>query len=112
MQRFTGHLTEEFPEDQLEKERRLQKLAQLSQELSTDSIAIEHHWFEEAFQTAESYETEYHTSPEYGLALQYLKRLYIIREQTTPLRTTRNYSPDNDAFGSFATVLRGLIEEL
>ncbi len=110
--RFTKHLTEEFPEEQQEKEERLHDIAALVQYVETDTVDVTDPWFEEAFRTAESYKTMYHTSSHYDLALNYLKRLYTIREQTQPLRITRNNLHDNDTSGNFAIVLRELIEEL
>jgi len=69
-------------------------------------------WFNDAFETAESYSEQYQTSAQYGLSIHYLKRLYTIREQTQPLRITRNFGHDNDVFSNFASVLRNLVEEL
>lgn len=109
--RFTNTLIESSPADQLEKERRHLRLALLVQHEGIDTIRITDPWFHDAFATAESYLTTYHTSEHYGDALTQVKRLYTIHQEIRAPRITR-HSHKDPALTSFMVVLRELIEEL
>ncbi|MFZ1250605.1 MAG: hypothetical protein WAR37_04135 [Candidatus Microsaccharimonas sp.] len=109
---FKAHLTEAVKATQLQKEIRRQLVSTLVQHDETDAEAISNPSFFQAFEIAESYIAQYQTSLGYPLALAYMKRLFIVREQLSPLRTSRNNPVDTEVRDDFKLVIRRLIEEL
>lgn len=105
--RFTGHLTEETPDEQLEKEQRHQRIAELAAQSSTDTQPIYNPDFAQAIAVAESFND---TSTTYTAALNYLRRLYTIYEHTSGLQKLPfSNSPSNDDY--FMNILDRLVNQ-
>jgi len=109
-QRFAQQQSPALAGSNLQTERRRSAVAKVAQVDELDLLAVENPLFRYWFELAESHQQNYQTSPGYPLALHYLKRVFIAREQLP----SAMHMPNIDGIDTheFSVVLRTLIEEL
>lgn len=108
--RFKNKWSPEEADAHLRTELRLLDISRLAQNESIDNYQIQDNLIKQWFDIAESYITEYHTTAVYPVAVSYLKRLFIVRENL-PKPT---HLPEIEGINTheYGAILRRIIEEL